>query len=177
MKISWGLNGPDTCVIVPNTANGDFICKGHKKFVLILSVLFRHLQLDFHETFRSDFFYQKCKLCETLWGDFVVLKVLNRKVLPCLIRRILFHFSTILMMIFMMSFLMCRFDIALLFLVPLQWRHNERDGVSNYQPHDCLLNRLFRRRSKKTSKLHVTGLCAGNSPVTGEFPSQMASNA
>ena len=30
-----------------------------------------------------------------------------------------------------------------------QWRHNERDGVSNHQLHDCLLNRLFRRRSKK----------------------------
>ena len=34
----------------------------------------------------------------------------------------------------------------------------------------------LRRRSKKTSKLHVTGLCAGNSPVTGEFPAQIASN-
>ena len=44
--------------------------------------------------------------------------------------------------------------------VPLQWRHNGRDSVSNHQPHDCLLNRLFRRRSTKTSKLHVTGLCA-----------------
>ena len=36
---------------------------------------------------------------------------------------------------------------------------------------------LFRRRSKKTSKLRVTGLCEGNSPVTGEFPAQRASNA
>ena len=60
--------------------------------------------------------------------------------------------------------------------VSLQWRQNGRNGVSNNQPHDCLLNRLFRRRSKKTSKLRVTGLCAGNSPVTGEFPAQMASN-
>ena len=59
----------------------------------------------------------------------------------------------------------------------LRWRRNERDSVSNHQPHDCLLNRLFRRRSKKTSKLRVTGLCAGNSPGTGEFPAQMASNA
>ena len=42
---------------------------------------------------------------------------------------------------------------------------------------DCLLNRLFRRRSKKASKLHVTGLCEENSPVTGEFPSQRARNA
>ena len=47
----------------------------------------------------------------------------------------------------------------------LRWRHNEWDGVSNHQPHDCLLNRLYRRRSKNTSKPHVTGLCAGNSPV------------
>ena len=42
-----------------------------------------------------------------------------------------------------------------------RWRHNGRDGVSNHQPQDCLLNHLFRRRSKKTSKLRVTGLCAG----------------
>ena len=34
-----------------------------------------------------------------------------------------------------------------------------------------------RRRSKKTSKLCVTGLSEGNSPVTGEFPAQRASNA
>ena len=46
----------------------------------------------------------------------------------------------------------------------LQWRHNGRDSVSNHQPHDCLLNRLFRRRSKKASKLRVSGLCAGISP-------------
>ena len=46
----------------------------------------------------------------------------------------------------------------------LQWRHNELDSVSNHQPHGCLLNRLFRRRSKKTSKPRVTGLCVGNSP-------------
>ena len=42
--------------------------------------------------------------------------------------------------------------------------HYIDDGVSNYQPHSCLLNRLFRRRSKKKSKLRVTGLCARNSP-------------
>ena len=56
--------------------------------------------------------------------------------------------------------------------IPLQWRHNGRDGVSNHQPNDCLLNRLFRRRSKKTAKFRVTDLCAGNSPVTGEFPAK-----
>ena len=59
----------------------------------------------------------------------------------------------------------------------LRWRHTGRVSVWNHQPHCCLLNRLSRRRWKKTSKLRVTGLCAGNSPGTGEFPAQMASNA
>ena len=62
-------------------------------------------------------------------------------------------------------------------MINITMTHNGRDGVSNHQPHDCLLNRLFRRRSKKTSKLRFTGLCAGNSPGTGEFPAQMASSA
>ena len=59
----------------------------------------------------------------------------------------------------------------------LQWLHNGHYSVSNHQPRDCLLNRLFRSRSKKTSKLRVTSLCAWNSPGAGEFPAQMASNA
>ena len=52
----------------------------------------------------------------------------------------------------------------------LRWRHNGNDSVSNHQPCDSFLNRLFRHRSKKTPKLRVTGLCMGNSPGTGEFP-------
>ena len=59
----------------------------------------------------------------------------------------------------------------------LRWRHNDHAGVSNHLPHGCLLKRLFRLKSKITSKLRVTGLCAGNSPGTGEFPAQMASYA
>ena len=59
----------------------------------------------------------------------------------------------------------------------LMWRRNGHDNVSNHQPHGCLFNCLIRRRSKKTSKLRVTGLCAGNPPGTGEFPAQMVSNA
>ena len=62
-------------------------------------------------------------------------------------------------------------------LYSFQWRHNGRDSVSTHQPRDCLLNRLFRHRWKKTSRLRVTGLCEGNSLVTGEFPAQRASNA
>ena len=59
---------------------------------------------------------------------------------------------------------------------PLQWSYNERDSVSNHWRLRCLSNCLFRCRSKKTSKLHVTGLCEANSPVTGEFPAQNSSN-
>ena len=63
------------------------------------------------------------------------------------------------------------------YFIALHWHHNECDGVSNHQPHDCLLTRLFRRRSKKNSKLPVSGLCEGNLSATGEFPPQRASNA
>ena len=54
----------------------------------------------------------------------------------------------------------------------VKWRHNERDCVSDHQPQDCLLNRLFRRRSKKTSKLRVSLCVRGLHPGTGEFPAQ-----
>ena len=55
--------------------------------------------------------------------------------------------------------------------IALQWCHTGCEGVSNHQHHHCLLNRLFKRRSKKTSKLCVTGLCE-----TGEFLAKMANN-
>ena len=69
---------------------------------------------------------------------------------------------------------------------PLQWHHNECDGVSNRKRLDCLLNRSFRRRSKETSKHRVAGLCEEKYFVskyfvskitTGEFVSQRVSNA
>ena len=52
----------------------------------------------------------------------------------------------------------------------LQCHHDERNSVLNHQPHDCLLDRLFMRRSQNTSKLRVTDLCAENSALTGRFP-------
>ena len=55
----------------------------------------------------------------------------------------------------------------------LQWRNNRHDGVSNHQPHDCLLNCLVSCWSKKTLKLRVIGLCVKG----GEFQAQRASNA
>ena len=67
--------------------------------------------------------------------------------------------------------LLCPYMVIWAFLKQsLQWRHNGQDSVSNHQPHDCLLNRLFKRRSEKTSKLRVTGLCAMNSPGTVNSP-------
>ena len=56
--------------------------------------------------------------------------------------------------------------ILWMILLPfLLWRHNGRDGVSNHQHHECLLNRSSRHSSKKTSKLRVTGVCAETSPA------------
>ena len=50
----------------------------------------------------------------------------------------------------------------------LQWRHTSVTII-----HSIIYSR---RRSKKISKIRVTGLCEENSPVTGEFPAQRASN-
>ena len=67
------------------------------------------------------------------------------------------------------SFLQVNVPWTLLRQFTLLWRHNGDDSISNHQPHRCLLNRLFRRRSKKTSKLRVTGLCPHKWPVTRNF--------
>ena len=62
----------------------------------------------------------------------------------------------------------------LITVLPIQWRHNERGSTPNHQRLHCLINCRFRRRSKKTSQLCFSGLCAGNSLVTGELPAQKA---
>ena len=67
-----------------------------------------------------------------------------------------------------------------------EWLHNTKpiDLVDySYHHDDFIMGAIasqitsLTHRSKKTSTLRVTGLCAGNSPVTGEFPAQRASNA
>ena len=63
---------------------------------------------------------------------------------------------------------------CLLLFTPLQWRHNEHDGASNHRRLYCLLNRLFRCRSKETSKLRVIGLCVGTSPVNSPHKGPIA---
>ena len=45
----------------------------------------------------------------------------------------------------------------------LPWRHNERDGVSNDQAHDCLLNHLFKVQIKESIK------APRHWPLWGEF--------
>ena len=62
------------------------------------------------------------------------------------------------------------YSSSVVMTTPLQCRQNERDGVSNHRRLDCLLNCLFKCRSKKASKLRVTGLCEGNWAV--DSPSQ-----
>ena len=62
---------------------------------------------------------------------------------------------------------------VLFVIFSLQWRHIERNGVSDHRRPDCLLNRLFRCKSKKTTTLRVTALCDGNLPMTGGCSSQI----
>ena len=64
---------------------------------------------------------------------------------------------------FYMAGIYCQHTNSYIFITS-RWCHNGCDSVSIHQPHDCLLNRLFRRRSKKTSKLRATGLLVVNSP-------------
>ena len=59
----------------------------------------------------------------------------------------------------------------------LHWCHNDHDGVSNHQPHGCLLNRLFRRRSKKKNKSPRHWPLCWEFTATGEIPAQRASYA
>ena len=47
----------------------------------------------------------------------------------------------------------------------LHWHHNGRDGFSNHETQP-----FTQAQIKENVKLCVTGLCVGNSPVTGEFP-------
>ena len=57
----------------------------------------------------------------------------------------------------------------------LQWRHNGRNSVSNHHSR-LFTQRFIQAQIKENIKLRVTGLCARNSPGTGEFPAHMASN-
>ena len=66
----------------------------------------------------------------------------------------------------------CPYYDVLTYHPSLLWRHHGHNGVSNHhhQSRDCLFNRLFRRRSRKTSNLRITGLCMGNPGSRKMFP-------
>ena len=59
-------------------------------------------------------------------------------------------------------------------LYPLQWRNNEFSGITNVSIFYSTV--CSGADQRKHQKVCVTGLCEGNSPVTGEFPTQRASN-
>ena len=54
--------------------------------------------------------------------------------------------------------------------------HHYSDDAVNHRRLDCLHTHMLRRRSKKTSKLRVTGHC-GNNRWPADSPSQRTSNA
>ena len=60
--------------------------------------------------------------------------------------------------------------------ITLQWRHNGRDSVSNHQPYVCLINSLFKRRSRKHQSSASLAFVR-RIHRSGEFPAQMASDA
>ena len=82
--------------------------------------------------------------------------------LCCVIRYILCFFGEILMVIQPYRSL----PAETFLIVTWKWAQ----AVSNHRSVGCLLTCVFRRRSKKTSKLCVSGLCEGNSPVTDDSP-------
>ena len=69
------------------------------------------------------------------------------------------------------------------FMMIRWWEHSQKgvtDGQTDRRTDRQTENTIHRAawsQLKKTSKLRVTGLCVGNSPGTGEFPAQMASDA
>ena len=63
--------------------------------------------------------------------------------------------------------------------VHILWRHygNVTRAPGASRQLDCLFTNLFKLASKETLKLHITGHCEGNPPITGGFPLQNTSNA
>ena len=73
--------------------------------------------------------------------------------------------------------LVATFIFTFILLWTLQGHHNERNRVSNHRRLYCLLNRLFRRKSKKKIKAPRHWPLWREFTVDGEFPEQVSSNA
>ena len=104
----------------------------------------------------------------------------RRKPSPALIEQVAYHMFRLPMHFRYISFAgTCTCIVHLSYKIQQNINYGDiiMSAISNHRHLAYLLNRLFRRRSKKTSKLRVMGPCAGNSPVAGEFPSQRTSNA
>ena len=102
----------------------------------------------------NEYVYIYEKMYNTLYGDILPLVFLQYTIWN------LFYPS---LLVFMISVKMCIWQFWQVFtcasiwrpyhritvteknMSTLRWRHNDHAGVSNHQPHGCLLNRLFRR--------------------------------
>ena len=82
-----------------------------------------------------------------------------------------------------LTIIMSRSIIGILdpWMYTLQWRHNGCHGLPNHRRLNYLLNRWFSLKSRKTSKLLVTGLCVRgihrstvNSPHKGPVTRKMS---
>ena len=63
-------------------------------------------------------------------------------------------------------------------VVPLQWRHNERHLASQITGVSIVCSSVgWGADQRKHQNYASLAVCVGNSPVTGEFPAQRASNA
>ena len=112
---------------------------------------------------KAEWFLQSCR-CLTIGGSFACITV-HITDIGSIIPKQQFFVHNNPTPLHSSNFYQCQLTISWVIMVTyssisLQWRHNWCDGASNHQPHDCLLNRLFKRRPKKASKLRVTGLCA-----------------
>ena len=47
----------------------------------------------------------------------------------------------------------CNVMCSMQIYITIQWYHNGRDGISNHQTHDCLLNRLLRHKHQSSASL------------------------
>ena len=138
-------------------------------------MLFTHLNISLYGVLYIELLKQKCQTLEQ-YLKFDSINVLYNKILQFVQRKFDILFMAFIcrdallsnerIVILESQFInvdtpkfdpITRLHIVSIHIQPLQWRHNGRDDVPNHQPHDCLLNRVFKRRSKKTSKLRFTG--------------------
>ena len=152
--------------------NDNFIIKCLTQFILIDKItLLCEIILSVEETFL-------CRYVSVETYHIAIAFVRSMLILAFLISvllKILFIYIYMSIYIYILymsvswSFILNKDALGYVLLIgTLQWRHYERDGVSNHQRIHCLPNHLFGHRSKKASKFRVTVLCEGNSLAKGQ---------